>query len=141
MALIIITAMPSAFADSLEIPFHFQEKDHWCGQTSIKMVLDYYDIDKTQTEIAWGMGKLGYTNFGDILVYSHHQGLNAYVVDDFRPYAGIHPVIVFDDYFSHWIVLKGDNEEEYLFNDPGGNIVWSKTYEKEYKSIVVEVKS
>lgn len=138
--ILIAFAFSSVNAASLDIPLYKQELSHSCGQTAVQMVLGYYDIEKTQKEIAFEMGKFGYSNFGDLLLYFKHQELNAYIVDDFRPYAEAYPVIVLDTDYLHWIVLQGENTKEYLFLDPYEKTIWFKgsNYTKHYKSIVVE---
>lgn len=56
----------------LEIPLYQQEKTYYCGPATIQMVLDYFNITKSQNEIA----EVVHTDSTGTMVYRMRDGLN-----------------------------------------------------------------
>jgi len=57
------------------VPFHYQEKDYYCGPACLEMVFDYYGEDINQTEIADVAGTIGepfYSTYTDELRRAAH---------------------------------------------------------------------
>src|SRR5512139_3971539 len=40
----------SAYIDN--VPYYHQEQGYWCGPAVLQMILEYWGVEKTQTEIA-----------------------------------------------------------------------------------------
>lgn len=59
----------------IAVPFHYQEKEYYCGPACLEMVFDYYGEDINQTEIADVAGTVGapyYSTFTDELRRAAH---------------------------------------------------------------------
>jgi hypothetical protein len=47
-----VLAAQQALEHHVDVPFHYQEKDYYCGPACLEMVFDYYGQDGNQSEIA-----------------------------------------------------------------------------------------
>lgn len=47
-----VLAAQQALEHHVDVPFHYQEKDYYCGPACLEMVFDYYGQDINQSEIA-----------------------------------------------------------------------------------------
>ncbi len=68
----------STFADILNVPQEYQEKDQWCWNASALAILSYYGFNPSQTEIAdWAVEGYNIPNYIDNEIhynYDHYIG-------------------------------------------------------------------
>ncbi len=126
-----LTILPISYANYTMsyVPLFYQERRNTCGQASVQMVLAYYNITKTQLDISLGMGRFGRTRAHDLVMYLNRQGLNARIVEDFKPYVTTEdkPIIVLNGIKNHWVVVRKEVGDYYFLNNPsGGYRFWEK---------------
>jgi ABC-type bacteriocin/lantibiotic exporter with double-glycine peptidase domain len=111
----------------LTIPYHKQNKDHTCGPASLRMVLEFLGIIKTENELE----KLAETveegtTPEKLSNAAKSLGLHCYIKSPSSEQevkniidSGL-PVIVsyFDTDELHYTVLVGYDENKFYFNDP-----------------------
>lgn len=107
----------------------FREKTNYCGPASLKMVLDYYGIKKSETELARIMDCKDTTGVeaGIMLETAKNLGLDGFIKDestleDIRRLVLTEEIPVIVDWFSeddgHYSVVVDIDEENIYLSDP-----------------------
>jgi predicted double-glycine peptidase len=111
----------------VDIPHHRQSKPHTCGPTSLRMVLEFLGLIKTEEELEMLAGTIeeGTTPY-NLIKAAESLNLHCYVkspssVEEVKNFidSGL-PVIVsyFDTDELHYSVIVGYDENKFYFNDP-----------------------
>ena len=119
----------------------FRQKSSFCGPASLKMVLDYYDIKKSEKELTKlsGCSKSKGVEAGNLLKAAKKLGLKGFIKDlakisDIRKYVLERKIPVIVDWFSvdegHYSVVAGiDNKNIYLQDPELGKVRKLKIYD------------
>jgi predicted double-glycine peptidase len=122
----------------------FRERTNYCGPASLKMVLDYFGIKKSENELARMMGcveTLG-VEAGIMIQTANKLGLAGFVKDDatfgdIRKYVLDDQIPVIVDWFSeddgHYSVVVDIDEENIYLLDPQLGYVRAMTLDKFYR--------
>lgn len=122
----------------------FKERTNYCGPASLKMVLDYYGIKKSENELARMMNcveSLG-VEAGIMLQAAIKLGLEGYVKDD-ASFDDIRKLVLVDqipaivDWFSeddgHYSVVVDIDEENIYLLDPEIGYIRAMRLDKFYR--------
>ena len=126
-----VYATPSA--NMLEVPYHSQDQDHYCGPASVQIVIEYISgnvvpqdtlaaelkTDPVKEVTSTNNMDIPFDRRGYTSVREEHASLSVLKEQNSRGYLSI-LLIWFDTNhkYGHYVVVMGYNEEGILVNDP-----------------------
>lgn len=124
-------AIPSS--NLLDVPYHAQEMNYFCGPASIQMVIEYVSgdvvpqkilaeeskIDPVKGETYANMTRIPFDKRGYVNVYEAHTSIDGLKEQNSHGYAAI--ILIWSDThheFGHYVVVVGYNGTGIFVNDP-----------------------